>query len=142
MCLRTRQICPIKARKDIVCYKRLSIVHKTISVSFDRDIGITEYTKRTGKRPKYFTPYQRYLIDDIPTKLETHDKTDVRKLEYSVYGENCRVVHGGMFHAYTERVLRTLACIVVKCIIPKGTLYFKGTDNDICAKTLILQEII
>ena len=139
MCLFTRQICPIKARKDIVCYKLLSVIPNTINVSFDRYLGITEYTKRTGKRPKYLTPYQAYLVEDIPTKLETHDKTDLRKIKYDEL--HCEI-RGGMFHAFTKRILWTLDRVVVKCIIPKGTLYFKGINNDICAKTLILQEIV
>ena len=139
MCLLTRQICPQRARKDIVCYKRLlKIPPKVISSTFDKYLGITEYEKRTGKRPKYFTPYRNYFIDDIPTKLETHDKTDLRKIKYDRLN---REIHGGMFHANTK-IFRAINNVVVKCIIPKGTLYFKGINNDICAKTLILQEIV
>lgn len=140
MCLYTKQICPLRARKDIVCYKRLSVVPKIINSTFDRDLGITKYAKQNGKRPKYYTPYRGYLIDDIPTKLKTSDKTDLRKIKCS---EVCgHVIGGGMFHAYTKRIPWASNSVVVKCIIPKGTLYFKGIDNDICAKTLILQEII
>lgn len=54
-----------------------------------------------------------------------------------------------MFHAYTKLDRAVIASlmsakphsVIIKCTIPKGTLYYKGVNGDICARTLILQEI-
>ena len=55
-------------------------------------------------------------------------------------------IFGGMIHAYKTKP----ACHrnefgfpsigLYKCIIPKGTLYYVGVDNDICAKRMLVIE--
>jgi len=34
----------------------------------------------------------------------------------------------------------TQECVVWKCVIPKGTLYFRGENDDLCAKKIRLVE--
>ena len=128
MCLFTKQICPLRARKDIVCYKE--VVHNG---------------------HLFITPFQNYVIkDDLPRKIQICSQKEIEavKLPSTEYPAKYRVF-GGMFHAYAKlgRALVSLMTakphsVIIKCIIPKGTLYYKSVyGGDICARTLILQEI-
>jgi hypothetical protein len=51
-------------------------------------------------------------------------------------------IYGGMIHAYTklEYSRSPWSLAIFKCIIPKGTLYYKGTSGDICAKKMLVVE--
>lgn len=128
MCLYTNQICPLRAHKDIVCYK--VVVH-------------------SGRL--FITPHQNYVIgDDLPRKIQICDQKTIEIIKSPFWQRSYRhMVFGGMFHAYakldhatTSFTAATPHSVIIKCIIPKGTLYYKGVRGiEICARTLILQEI-
>lgn len=132
MCLYTKQICPIKARKDIVCYKVFVIsntCHTCITPTVNRIIPDPRYTIKP------------FLMDDS-------NKSICRQAIYSgVYGFKVTGISQGMIHAYqdVERARRAMERFplwapleIYECIIPKGTLYFKGLDGDICSKKLLI----
>lgn len=128
MCLYTKQICPLRARKDIVCYKKFYVWHSSLE-----------------------TIYKFYRIvkpeKDRPTLM---DDTNFRSCVFQSAWRRSKGVRyeiwGGMIHAFrTKPALRTDECRfprtgIYKCIIPKGTLYYVGIDNDICAKQMLVVE--
>lgn len=116
MCLYTKQICPIRARRDIEVYKVL------------RYDSVTD---------KIITPYTHF-----PVLTKTMDVS-----EESIERGMCfvRTITKGMIHSYS--FCPTLAgygprSIVVRAIIPKGALYYKGLDDDYASKKLILKDIV
>lgn len=119
MCLYTKQICPLRARKDIVCYK-------VFSPSFDEFHIMTPYTHMHILRP----------TKDNPTLM---DDTDV---DINNCGLKIKFIDRGMIHAYTSQRSVFAYRLRYKCIIPKGTLYYKGINGDICAKKMLIVEQI
>jgi len=129
----TKQILPVRAKKDIVCYK---VLEK------EKDFG-------------YRTPYYK-MVCHIGTTVQALPLTT--KLPIKSLRGNNNVICEGFIHAFMfleEAVF--LKCnlrmeqggdfVVVKCIIPKGTLYYKGLNNgrnlqEICAKTMKLLEVV
>lgn len=124
MCLETRQICPLRARKDIVCYK--------LFLSNDyHDFMKTLYIDYYIKKP----------TEGCPTTMDDTDKP----LSISRFGWT-RQVRAGMIHAYKTKAAADNDPIcrfkrhTYKCIIPKGTLYYVGVYGDICAKKMLVIE--
>lgn len=128
MCLYTKQICPLKARNDIVCYKKFYVWHSFLET-------IYKFYKIVKPKENYPT-----LMDDTDVRSCVFRST-WRKNKGSKYE-----IWGGMIHAFrTKPALSAKECRfprigVYKCIIPKGTLYYVGIDNDICAKKMLIVE--
>lgn len=128
MCLYTKQICPQRARKDIVCYKKFYVWSSFLE---------TRYRLYRIVKPKENHPT---LIDDTNTRL--HSRSSIYRSEEGVRWQ----IWSGMIHAYkTKPVFRRSErgypkIGLYKCIIPKGTLYYVGIDNDICAKKMLIVE--
>lgn len=116
MSLFTRQICPIRARRDIEVYK------------------VLRYDPETDK---IITPYTHF-----PVLTKTMDVS-----EESIKRGMCfiNMVGKGMIHSYSGYPTlagRGTLNFVVKAIIPKGTLYYKGLADDYASKKLILKDIV
>lgn len=118
---------PLVADEDIVCYKVL--------------------TKNAWDSPDILrTPYQYqkiriqvYLDYQIPfTAWDEHEFCSFwrHKLGFS------RVVESGFIHTYRDNHSIPLYKkeFVFKCIIPKGTKYFIGVDNDYASERIIFLE--
>ena len=128
MCLYTKQICPLRARKDIVCYKKFHVWNISLQTYYRLYI----IAKPTENHPT--------LMDDTdaPLCIQKYESFIRRGVKYQI----CR----GMIHAYkTKPVFHSSefgypSMGLYKCIIPKGTLYYVGTDNDICAKKMLVIE--
>lgn len=108
----------LKATKDIVCYK---------------------VCKYNGKRLSSF--FYHFIW----------------KLNHTYEAEHARVapikdhIYDGYFHTFTSpelcsRILKNEGTIMCKCIIPKGTYYFKGWHDDCregyASKKLKIVEIL
>lgn len=127
MCLETRQICPLKAKKDIVCYK-LFLSHDSLD----------------SMKTLYMDYYVKKPTEGCPTVM---DDTNV-PLRISQYGylHPLHRISSGMIHAYQTEIralanrFHTFKRHTYKCIIPKGTLYYIGIDGDICAKKMLVIE--
>lgn len=131
MCLYTKQICPLRARKDIVCYKRFELLSalKIFNVMKTPVQGTIVHIPKTGE------PTVMVACPDCIEKLRTIDPIRDR--------DNARFrIYGGMIHAFTklEYCSSPWPLAIFKCIIPKGTLYYKGTLGDICAKKMLVVE--
>lgn len=124
MCLFTKQICPLRARRDIVCYKCF-LLRGRVLVSPYR--GMKAYLGSTMKA----YPLRKNFGEQC---------TCIDNLTYR------QRISEGFIHAFVDKPKKS-PFIVVKCIIPKGTLYYKSTNNitylhkEICAKTIILKEL-
>ncbi|MBO5627906.1 MAG: hypothetical protein J5965_02355 [Aeriscardovia sp.] len=133
MCLRTRQICPLRARKDIICYK--AFIDAFDNPNYMGTLYIAQYIKKPTKAP--FT-----LMDDTNTPLS------ILRCNYSKVTKGARYqIWGGMIHAFKTMSISkkdyfriVYKASVYKCIIPKGTLYYVGMDGDICAKKMLVIE--
>lgn len=112
------------ADKDILCYKILM------------------------RRTNYFvSPYLEYRYD-IPSTVE--DTTEEKYFKV-MRGE---MVGSGFLHAFRthiaaihwRRVMQGrepyTSFVIAECIIPAGTRYYIGIDNDICSKKLRLVKVI
>lgn len=135
MCLSSKQILPRRATKDIVCYKLFK--------------KKTRRKKKTGKiTVRYQSLFQskhfygsNALNIVLNAKVVGHDKP------YWAPGVKLTRVQSGYFHAYQTAqndliLLHTswTSVVLLKCIIPKGALYYKGINDDICANQMIFTE--
>ena len=140
MCLHTKQIMPLKARRDITCFK--------IVLSLKSQDNF------------YYTPFQhmRMTIGEICCAVGPLLPKPVRFLSISrpIGVSSLYCVEDGYIHAFTNqeeakiycRVVSkrctNFQCYVVKCTIPKDTLYFVSArrDYEICARNIMPMELI
>lgn len=122
MCLITKQICPLRARKDIVCYK-------FFRYSIDKGFMHTRYVNTKVKMPS----------ENNPTMMDDSNKAIQKR---ACASGNTYLIAGGMIHAYIkEPLLYDHHVLCYKCIIPKGTLYYVSYDHsEICAKRMLITE--
>lgn len=128
MCLYTKQICPLRARRDIVCYKKFHVWNTFLQ---------TYYKFHRVVKPKKDHPT---LMDDANAPLS------FEMFHYLPRGIRCQIF-GGMIHAYKTKPMFVDEYLpgfpkvgLYKCIIPKGTLYYAGVNGDICAKKMLVIE--
>lgn len=81
------------------------------------------------------TPYK-------PTVMVAYPENCIEKVRIINPVGTRFLIYGGMIHAYTKLEYSKGPCplAIFKCIIPKGTLYYKGTSGDICAKKMLIVE--
>ena len=152
MCLYTKQICPIKARKDIVCYK------------------VVKRRKHATGEKKYRTPCMKKSIKlpatisaDPPTTNwdKMWDKVRVTTLylgngEYKAFNE----INGGWIHAcntlddaklwlkknyhlFNHNKKQPFHWAIIKCVVHKGVLYYRSYDkHTLCAKELFTRKVV
>lgn len=135
MCLQTYNPVSIIAKEDIECYKIFDLL--------GNDVLISPY-----KRVCYGTKRDIIGKELIP---DFFDNTYLN-IDYSIYSDdginkNCyTILHG--IHAYTNY---PIACfylnsyrdqVICKCVIPKGSRYYKGVGSDYCAEKLIVKTIL
>lgn len=136
MCLKTKMIAPIRARKDIMCYKVMVEDNKYPLV-----VNIPH-------NPKVLvTPYIRYEME-VGKQYNIKSTTNIYKNRIRIDCWGRRYIDKGFFHVYTSLKEATenayhLHSAIIQCIIPKGTLYYKSEDGlTMCAKSIILQKRI
>ena len=120
MCLTVKEGCnPEIAQKDIVCYK---IVDDYIK-------GWKPCIFASGARYSY--PYNKVLTAESYINGEIHPIKHLKAYKFYVTGR--RKIEEG-FHAYCKK---TFAYMYL-CIIPKGTEYCLGEENEIVAVNMIV----
>lgn len=148
MCLhvKKKQTRPKKATKDIVVHKLVRVYKINVieSGSFMVD-GRLLY-----KNVKQFYKIESAIQDFKYELFKTYEENNFDNGKTVL---NRREVEKG-FHSYPQRLSwlkgKFLYCsgkyVLMKCIIPKGALYFEGTNNGkergFCSNKLIAQEII
>lgn len=127
MCLYTKQILPIRARRDITVYKYLYL-----------DITTN----------KYLTPCQGVPVS-LNSTFEALEKDILLPTRKSRFlGGNISVIEAGFIHCYTtlESAIHEIVStrsFIVKCTIKKGTLYYKAyIHHQICAKSVEIHGIV
>lgn len=126
MCLITFENLKI-AEEDIICYKILVKRGDTYITPF-AEMDITNYVVNN-----------KVWNDSAPEDIKTQILLDVPPRKYYVIGE-------GFIHTYERSNLYIAGqlqkyfpedeIIMLKCIIPAGTVYFEGNDDDYCSKSL------
>ena len=115
-------------------------IHKFPRISWK---PITCYKVLRRQKGNYMTPCVDYLI--------TKDKEVIKGNENFFKGLKDKDIFGWGVHAYTNifTAMNTAQyfcmCdliigghVVVKCTIPRFTFYFKGTNDEICARKMII----
>ena len=121
---------PKIAKSDIIVYKMLEIIKDKLNYTI-------------------FSPYKymRYVAGETKTCWQF----GYRIQDYLHNGSYVnRITIDDGIHAFTTRkqvnetikFLLPCKCFAVKCIIPKGTPYFRGDDNDIVSLALQMPEKI
>ena len=113
---------------------------------FIADENIECYKIFIPKDGFYITPYKEF---SMMTNIEIEDPND----ESFTHVFGVTLVESGYFHSCLNQkgILKVVSDLkrklpkgtsvkILKAIIPKGTKYFLGQDNDICSKKLILYE--
>lgn len=118
------------ADKDIVSYKVVNSNLKSQYYNFQYEIGKT-YSK---KWDKYFIDYCEE--EDTIGGNAFHSSLD-KNYAIWLYGENS---HYDPIDGHQIPQLGT-GQILLKCIIPAGTIYFKGNFSEIASEKIIIQEI-
>lgn len=113
MCLHKKHFLPKIATKDIPVYKVLTEIPDSCMV----------------------TPYMK-----IPIKFNTIIKAGRKGFWESIF--DIYIVNEGFIHSYTDlltaRINENRADTIFKAIIPKGSLYFIGENNEIASTKLII----
>lgn len=145
MCLYSKQILPRRAKKDIIVYKQLiDDIRLGMMTPFQEfkikpeDFGkVLETTGYKCIRPIHSFDQSRFAISigyfhcfkTFPMKLIG---TRVRGSSYLFDGWTFKKPNHLLSHSY----------VLVECIIPKGSQYWVGINNDICSDKLILNRIL
>ena len=120
MCLRTLEKQPAIAEEDIVCYKTMFAMCSTQPVNMERHPSYNpDHLLSTWKFHRYEWGKVEE-VDDMPLKPDPS-------------GHDCvwRIVEKG-FHSWKRfqdamrDCMRSQAMVIAKCVIPKGSKYFKG----------------
>lgn len=112
---------PLVADRDIICYKKLDQIKENV----------------------YITPctYDQVPIECIQDKVPFKAKI-LHKFKFiwkHVFGFSPSVEDGFIHSFQTDNGFRG-GYVTFKCIIPKGTEYFIGSDNHIASKEIIFLE--
>jgi hypothetical protein len=123
MCLYSLQKSPLKAERDIECYKILIVLED-----------------------KYITPYRDFIFELNKPIVEDNEKVSTEIFGLTEIGQ-------GFFHAFTskDRVIEEIEILRRKCpkgtklkvfnaIIPKDSEYYVGQRSDICGTSLMVLE--
>lgn len=125
MCLYTYDKEPLIAKEDIICYKVVTCIpqlnlYETPIIGVD----VSEYIKNN-------TLWRDFML---PPTANQVDKDMFGKPMYEI---GIGYIHALRIADYTlVRVNKRL----FKCIIPKGTEYYIGLNNDICARAIQFVE--
>ena len=129
MCLYTKQIEPEIAEEDIICYKFYVRYDETLFSPYQEsrapEIGIITNTE-LGKPHKLNNIYDLYYFKGVDKGF--HSFKTLKGAEYEA-----------------SRYKRNRDLVIFKCIIPRGSSYYKGIFNDryksYCSNSIKLIEI-
>lgn len=131
MCLFRRGLCKI-ADKDMIVYKVVNSNLKSQYYNFQYEIGKT-YNKKWDKN---FIDYCERHLDIGGNSFHSNlSKDDAIHL----YGDDTETIIENDNELIKSKLSESQ--ILLKCIIPAGTKYFKGTFNEIASEKIIIKEI-
>jgi len=109
-----------KAEEDITCYKLLYETQSGCYLSICR-----EYPYKLGQTYK--------MVGELSVRYEDGIYEGIHGVTVKTVDHDTNRISGGrgwVFH------------VIVLCIIPKGSMYCLGTDNEIVADTMTLKEVV
>ena len=116
--------------KDIISYKVVNSNLKSQYYNFQSEIGKT-YNKVWNK------DFVKYCEEENTIGGNSfHSSLDKNSVIW-IYGENS---HYDPIDGHQIPLLG-IGQILLKCIIPAGTKYFRGTSNEIASEQIMIQEI-
>lgn len=123
MCLYTYDKKPLIAKDDIVCYK------------------VVEYNPEmdTYNTPLQKTDVSEYVKNKTIWKDPSEPPVDRKVVGKGIYDRSLYEIGMGYIHAFREPY-GNITYHVYKCIVPKGTEYYLGFSNDICARAIQFVE--
>lgn len=125
MCLRTLEKQPAIAEEDIVCYKTMYAMCSTQAVNM---VLHPDYNPDHLLSPWQLHHYEWGKVEEV----------DDMPLKPDPSGHDCvwRIVEEG-FHSYkrlqdaARGCIRSTAMVIAKCVIPKGSKYWKGNTPEL-----------
>lgn len=131
MCLFRRGLCQI-ADKDIIVYKVVNSNLTSQYYNFQYEVGKT-YSKRWDDD---FIDYCEHHPDIGGNSFHSNLSKDDAIWLYGMKSRRIIIADKEQRHLELDT-----SQILLKCIIPAGTKYFKGTYNEIASEKIIIQEI-
>jgi len=152
MCLTTRQLCPIKAKKPITVYK-------VVKEKLVEDM-------HGNKKYAYYSAFKNMRIDlnsqvvaEGPIMPQEFYLMKAGKYESDYYYRLSKHIGKGFIHCFTnifcaKNMHASLSLYrkrfgkqfcIIECIIEPGTLYYKsslGFNSEICARSLTTKGVI
>lgn len=131
MCLFKRGQCQV-ATEDIIVYKVVNSNLKSLYYDFQYEIGKS---------------YNRKWTKDFIDYCEHRDTIGGNTFHSSLSKDDVILLYGSDVETVIEdgKELKisklSESQILLKCIIPAGTKYFKGTFSEIASEKIIIQEI-
>lgn len=146
MCLQTRWKIPEIAEKDILTYKEIEMV-----LNEDNDGEINEIEYRSPFQNFYYIPGKVYKTDMVTSS----DGSPYDTLAQNAMNNfpSCQLISiGPGFHSCLtrERLIKAqgpfgnlrLERFIFLCVIPKGSLYYKGLTDLIVSNQIKLIDIV
>lgn len=113
---------PLVAEEDIVCYKQLYVIYKDEIVTPYTYIHVP--TKCIQKNKKKRIPFKAEILNKF-IFIWRH-----------VLGFS-NIVEDGFIHSHVHLPRNSYLYHTFQCIIPKGTKYFIGTNDDYASEQII-----
>lgn len=152
MCLYPKKALPKIAKKDIVCYKIMTAVTKNEYRSMHTNFKYETYSSyRIFILFTILSLLKEYIICSYKTIKTIFKQKNIYYIRY-LFTATFLEINNSFFHAYTPESTvkewnnwKLLASFYedtknykcIKCIIPKGSLYFVSEDNDeICSNKI------
>lgn len=139
MCLRTKQKEPKIAQEDITCYKVLEICNPEWEVESGR--------KRKSKKTVFgsiYYPNFKWSIDKRYRSRLVIEPTHIEN-DYAV----TKAFHAYQTLEFAKSYYKTVSvtpCVIVRCIIPKGSKYYEGIHtvggDGYASNQMVIKEIV
>ena len=126
MCLITFENSKI-AEEDIICYKILVKRGDTYITPFT-ETDVTDYVVNN-----------KVWNDSVSEDIITRIFLSIPPKKYYVIGRGFIHTYKRSYSYIADRLQKYLSegeVVILKCIIPAGTVYFEGNDDDYCSKSL------
>lgn len=146
MCLYTKQICPIRARKKIVCYK-VVIRREHAGEKKYR----TPCMEKSLRLHKLICPSPITLLN----KIHKRDKYIGKGKWTTIYEVNGGWIHAcntlddaklwlkENYHFFDHNKTQPFGWAIIECVVHKGVLYYRSFDrHTLCAKKLFTRKIV
>lgn len=134
MCLKTKKSKAFIADEDIECYKLVELKGNGLYAPIQDDFFYGSIDDIIGKKiiPNKF-------IDSYENDLFSTDILGTYRIKYGIHTFSSLEVMRSRLYWYDKYGINVIG---YKCIIPKGSKYYEGTNFDLCSDKIIVKEEI